>query len=288
MIEHPIMLVLSKRSPALPYSSNNQSGFHAAHPQFHLYTGLGSQTVASSVLLPEEVPVAFVYNGISQAVMMASPFDLEDFALGYSIGSGLIKDASCIYGIEITQGIAGIELQISVSQRAFANIKQLRRTQAGSTGCGLCGVESLANVLPDLASHPPQALPPAQHLSKLRSRLASHQLLAKQTGALHAALYVDEDGDIKLCREDVGRHNAMDKLIGALLNDQCFPERGFVVVTSRCSLELIQKAVRAGFSTLATLSAPTNISVSWARHCQLNLVHIPRSSDPRVYSPEPL
>ena len=272
----------------MPYSSNNQSGFQAAHPQLHSYTELGGQKGIASVFLPEEVPVAFVYNGISQAVMMASPFDLEDLAIGYSIGSGLITDAACIYGIEITQGLVGIQLQISVSQRAFTKIKQLRRTQAGSTGCGLCGVESLANALPDLPAHPARALPPAQHLSKLRSCLASHQLLAKQTGALHAAIYVDERGEITLCREDVGRHNAMDKLIGALINDQLLPNNGFVVVTSRCSLELIQKAVRAGFSTLATLSAPTDISVSWARYCNLNLVHIPRSSAPRVYSPEPV
>lgn len=130
-------------------------------------------------------------------------------------------------------------------------------------------------------------LPPAAHLGALRQRIEQAQRLARHSGALHAALYFDGHGELRLCREDIGRHNALDKLIGALHRQGLDAARGFAVVTSRCSLELIHKAVRAGIGTLVSLSAPTALTVQWARRHQLNLIHQPHHNAPRVYSPAP-
>ncbi|MEL0028612.1 MAG: formate dehydrogenase accessory sulfurtransferase FdhD, partial [Perlucidibaca sp.] len=152
-------------------------------------------------------------------------------------------------------------------------------------GCGVCGVEALAQALPELMPLPPAPVPGVQLFANLRERVAGAQRSAKHSGALHAALYVDAQGEIVLCREDIGRHNALDKLIGALSRAGLAAREGMVVVTSRCSLELIHKAVRAGVGTLVSLSAPTALTVRWARRCRLNLVHVPHHSPPRLYSP---
>ncbi|PXB75805.1 sulfurtransferase FdhD, partial [Pseudomonas aeruginosa] len=141
--------------------------------------------------------------------------------------------------------------------------------------------------LPQLPERSSQALPPAVHLGALRQRIEQAQRLARHSGALHAALYFDGHGELRLCREDIGRHNALDKLIGALHGQGLDAAQGFAVVTSRCSLELIHKAVRAGIGTLVSLSAPTALTVQWARRHQLNLIHQPHHSAPRVYSPAP-
>ena len=142
-------------------------------------------------------------------------------------------------------------------------------------------MDALDQALPRLVPLQPTALPPEGHFHELRQRIASAQLMARDSGALHAALYVDGNGKIALCREDIGRHNALDKLIGALTLQRRKPSEGFVVVTSRCSLELIHKAVRAGIGTLVSLSAPTQLTVQWARQHHLNLIHLPHHSAPR-------
>ena len=237
--------------------------------------------------LAEECALAISYNGISHAVMMVSPHKLADFAIGFSLGSGLIAAIDDIYDIHISGSDSAYRAELTISARAFWNLKRQRRQLVGNSGCGLCGVESLQQALPDLACLPEQPLPEHAHLLNLRPQIAAQQALARHSGALHAALFVDSAGQIALCREDIGRHNALDKLLGALHRQQLSANSGFVVVTSRCSLELIQKAIRSGIATLATLSAPTALAVDWARQHRLNLIHLPERHAPRIYSPAP-
>lgn len=240
-----------------------------------------------SAVLAGEIALAIAYNGLSQAVMMVSPNDLEDFVHGFSLGAGLIDSIDDIYDVSLTTHGDAMAAEVQVSNRAFWALKDQRRQLAGNTGCGLCGVEALDQALPDLPVLAPAPLPPAAHLEHLRERVNAVQEIGRRSGALHAALFVDAAGEIRLCREDIGRHNALDKLIGALKRQRLDLASGFAVVTSRCSLELIHKAVRAGLSTLVSLSAPTALTVQWAREHNLNLIHLPHRSAPRVYSPVP-
>ncbi|MDF3932524.1 formate dehydrogenase accessory sulfurtransferase FdhD [Pseudomonas citronellolis] len=253
----------------------------------YAYAELSAEPAAGSAALAAEVALAIAYNGLSQAVMMTSPTDLEDFVRGFSLSNGLVGSIDDIYDIRLNRLADAVSAEVQISSRAFWALKRQRRQLAGSSGCGLCGVEALEQALPSLPALEPSALPPVAHLRGLRQRIDQAQDLARRSGALHAALYVDGNGEIALCREDIGRHNALDKLIGALKQRRVDGRDGFAVVTSRCSLELIHKAVRAGIATLVSLSAPTALTVEWARRHNLNLIHLPHHSAPRVYSPAP-
>lgn len=256
-------------------------------PTGYAFAELDTGAHVENAVLAEECALAISYNGISYAVMMVSPSALEDFVAGFSLTSAVVQSIDEIYDIQIEgEGIA-LHAEVDIGNRAFWSLKQQRRNLAGTTGCGLCGVEALEQALPELRSLTPGRLPPAEHFVDLRQRINEAQELARRSGALHAALFVDAAGEVRLCREDIGRHNALDKLIGALLREGHDPRAGFAVVTSRCSLELIHKAVRAGLSTLVSLSAPTTLTVEWARRHHLNLIHLPHHSAPRVYSPAP-
>ncbi|WP_044873090.1 formate dehydrogenase accessory sulfurtransferase FdhD [Pseudomonas sp. LFM046] len=256
-------------------------------PTGYRYAELDEGARVEDAALAEECALAISYNGISYAVMMVSPSALEDFVAGFSLSSAVVQSIDELYDIQIEgEGIA-LHAEVDIGNRAFWSFKEQRRNLAGTTGCGLCGVEALEQALPELRSLTPAPLPPAEHFVDLRQRINEAQELARRSGALHAALFVDDKGELRLCREDIGRHNALDKLIGALLRQGLNPREGFAVVTSRCSLELIHKAVRAGLSTLVSLSAPTTLTVEWARRHHLNLIHLPHHSAPRVYSPAP-
>ncbi|MEP9320164.1 formate dehydrogenase accessory sulfurtransferase FdhD [Pseudomonas sp. LABIM340] len=251
------------------------------------YAELTPEGDTGRAVLAGEIALAIAYNGLSQAVMMVSPNDLEDFAYGFSLGAGLIDSIDDIYDVRLTPHGDAIAAELQVSNRAFWALKDQRRQLAGNTGCGLCGVEALDQALPGLPVLPSAPLPPAAHFEHLRERVNAVQEIGRRSGALHAALFVDAAGEIRLCREDIGRHNALDKLIGALKRQRLDLAGGFAVVTSRCSLELIHKAVRGGLSTLVSLSAPTALTVQWAREHNLNLIHLPHRSAPRIYSPAP-
>lgn len=253
----------------------------------YAYAELGNHSHSANTTLARECALAVSYNGLNHAVMMTSPEDLHDFVLGFSLSSGLVESIEHIYDIGLSGADSARQAEVHISSRAFWNLKQQRRQLAGNSACGLCGVEALDQALPQLTPLPPTALPPAEHLMGLRERIAEAQHGARSSGALHAALFVDAQGEIALCREDIGRHNALDKLIGALARSAHAPQAGFAVVTSRCSLELLHKAVRCGLSTLVSLSAPTALTVDWARRHHLNLIHLPHFSAPRVYSPAP-
>lgn len=252
----------------------------------YCYAELGTPNTQLAALA-QECALAISYNQLNQAVMMVSPHHLEDYLVGFSLGNGLIDSIDDIYEIELNGAEQHYDAQLHVSSRAFWQIKQQRRGLAGTSSCGLCGVDALEQALPNLTPLPGAPLPAPWQLADLRERIHQHQQLARHSGALHAALFVDEHGEIVLCREDIGRHNALDKLIGALARQRLNPTQGFAVVTSRCSLELLHKAVRAGLNTLVSLSAPTALTVDWARRHRLNLIHLPHHSTPRVYSPAP-
>ena len=234
--------------------------------------------------LAEEVALSISYNGINYAVMLVTPQNIEDFVVGFSITAGIIEQRRQLYGITLQRHSEHISAEVELSNQAFWKLKSTRRQLAGASGCGLCGIEALDMALPELEPLAPAMLPTREQLNGLRERIAKEQQLAKSSGAVHAALYLDKQGNALACREDIGRHNAFDKLIGAIFSTGLHEADNMVVLTSRCSLELIQKAVRAGLPLLVTFSAPTALAVKWASRYGLTLIHVPKHDAPRVYS----
>lgn len=234
--------------------------------------------------IAEEVPIAFVYNGISHAVMLASPSDLEDFALGFSIVEGIVENKSDVYGIEIIHQTNGIELQIDIASACFQSLKDKRRNLLGRTGCGLCGAENLDQALrlPEKKIAHLLTISESAMIKALQSIEAS-QTLQKKTGATHACAWVNEGGEIQIVREDVGRHNALDKLIGAIKRRD-MTEQGFVITTSRASYEMVQKTVMLGASMLIAISAPTGLAIRSALKYGVCLVGFARAPEYVIYT----
>jgi FdhD protein len=240
-----------------------------------------------------EAPVAIVVNGISHAVMMATPTDLDDFALGFALSEGLIDRPEDALDIDSVAGPSGIELHLRVSARAEAALKATRRAMAGRTGCGLCGIESLQALQ---ARHPPApkatpAITPIapQALAAAFRQLASWQALHADTGGCHAAAWANAQGRILAVREDVGRHNALDKLIGHLARSRAIATNahhaGFVLMSSRASYELISKCAHMGLGTLATVSAPTSLAIELATQTGVQLWGFCRGDTAVRYTP---
>ncbi|MDD5364636.1 MAG: formate dehydrogenase accessory sulfurtransferase FdhD [Gallionellaceae bacterium] len=235
--------------------------------------------------VPEEVPVALAYNGIAHAVMLASPADLEDFGLGFSLSEGILEQAGELYELALQAGPQGVVVQMRIAQRRFAALKTRRRALAGRTGCGLCGVESLDQVarsLPRLA--PPGSAIPATALQRALSQLDGMQPLHASTGGVHAAAWADRAGKLLAVREDVGRHNALDKLLGAMARQGIRPDDGFALVTSRASFEMVQKAAGCGIALLAAVSAPTGFAIRLASETGLCLAGFVRPGRYTLYS----
>lgn len=269
----------------MPLSTDTNAAPHT--PDIFGYVDLCNAESGGESALASETALAISYNGINHSVMMVSPGNFEDFAIGFSLSNEIVHSPAEIFDIQVTGSGESHHANVTISNRAIWVMKQSRRQLTGTSGCGICGVEAIEQALPPLKALKPAPIPPPEHFQALRDRISDAQLAARPSGALHAALYIDKDGDIGLCREDIGRHNALDKLIGALSQTGFQPDEGFVVVTSRCSLELIQKTVRARIGTLASLSAPSSLTVQWARRYQLNLIHVPHHGLPRLYSPAP-
>ena len=219
--------------------------------------------------LAVETPVAFEYNGISHAVMLATPADLDDFAVGFSLSEGIVARRGDIFGVEVEEAAAGITLKIEIAAGDFMRLKERRRSLAGRTGCGLCGTESLDQVLRELALLPAGEPFPATALYAGMRALPAQQHLQQATGATHAACRVGRDGAISHVREDVGRHNALDKTLGALERDGVDASGDALIITSRASLEMVQKAVALRVGTLAAVSAPTATAVRLAEKFNL-------------------
>lgn len=232
----------------------------------------------------EETPVALVYNGIPHAVMMATPQDLEDFALGFSMTEELIASPADLQRVECVRYSQGIEIQIQVSPEREAEIAARTRRLTGRTGCGICGADSVASVLKTL--HPVSAAVTIREdaVQSAMASLASHQTLNAAAGAVHAAGWAGLTAGIEVVREDVGRHNALDKLIGALLRRGTEPASGFVVVTSRASFEMVQKTTLFGAPLMAAVSGPTGLAIRIAQRAGLTLVGFARGSRHTVYT----
>lgn len=233
--------------------------------------------------LAEETPVALIYNGISHAVMLATPQDLEDFALGFSLSEGILREKHELYGVEVRMQASGIELHCDIASERFVQLKDRRRTLAGRTGCGLCGSESLEQAMRYPAELKAQTVFNASAIQRGLQAMAEQQLLQQQTGATHACAWVLADGSVAKLREDVGRHNALDKLIGAIA-DSDQRQSGFIITTSRASYEMVQKTASAGINLLVAISAPTGLAVRVAEDCGLTLVGFARKNNYVIYS----
>ncbi|QSI33229.1 formate dehydrogenase accessory sulfurtransferase FdhD [Variovorax sp. RKNM96] len=244
----------------------------------------GGEAYAVQDWVAEEVPVALEFNGISHAVMLATPLDLEDFALGFSLSEGILDAPHELYSVEIAPSDLGITVRLQVSSAAFTRLKQRRRTIAGRTGCGLCGTESLAHVSRELPVLGDAVAMDRQAIARAMSQFQSLQTLQQATGAVHAAAWCSAAGEVMWLREDVGRHNALDKLIGALASNDVDASAGFIAVTSRASFEMVQKTAMAGVPLLAAVSAPTSFAVATAERARLTLVGFARKDDLAVYS----
>lgn len=239
---------------------------------------------AADDVLAVEVPVALEYNGISHVVMLASPADLDDFALGFSLTEGIIATPSEFYGCEVEPRSDGCLVHVEIASERFVRLKERRRNMTGRTGCGLCGTEALDQVT--------RLLQPVRHryrcdpalmMAGMR-KMQKLQRMQQQSGATHAAAWMSEDGEIAAVREDVGRHNALDKLIGALAVRKTDFSRGSLLITSRASYEMVQKAAIMGIGSIAAISAPTSFAVQLAEQAGVTLLGFMRDASCVVYA----
>ncbi|MBP9907150.1 MAG: formate dehydrogenase accessory sulfurtransferase FdhD [Rhodoferax sp.] len=232
----------------------------------------------------EEAAVALEFNGISHAVMLATPVELEDFACGFALTEGIVDSLAQVLDCDVSASAQGYTVHLRIAAGCFARLKDQRRNLTGRTGCGLCGTESLAHALRPVRPLAPRCSFTATALRCAEASLRGRQGLLSVTGATHAAAWCSAIGQIALLREDVGRHNALDKLIGALLRSKTDPSRGFVVVTSRASVEMVQKAAAAGIGLLAAVSGVTGLAVDVAQHSGLTLAGFVRGENVSIYS----
>ena len=242
------------------------------------------QVMSVEDVVAEEVPIALEYNGISHVVMMATPADLEDFALGFSLTEGILADPGELFGCDIVTATDGIQVQMEIASQRFMALKEKRRNLTGRTGCGLCGAETLAQAIrmpPPVTS---SACFTAKVLHAAVDRMKQQQRLQQATGATHAAAWVQKNGDVLLVREDVGRHNALDKLIGALAADKHDFASGAVLITSRASYEMVQKAATMGIGMIAAISAPTALAIRLAQQTDVTLLGFMRETSHVVYA----
>lgn len=234
--------------------------------------------------VPVEVAVAFVYNGTTHAVMMATPADLDDFAVGFSLSEGVIRQPTDLESLEVIESSAGIEVRMWLTSACAEAYTARRRFMAGPTGCGLCGIESLEEAVK----------PPGHVVSELRvapatiaaalATLPAAQRLNAETRAVHAAGYWEAGSGLVALREDVGRHNALDKLAGALARQSVVASRGLLLLTSRVSVEMVQKASRIGVPVIVAVSAPTSLALETAEQAGITLVAIARGNEFEVFT----
>jgi len=244
----------------------------------------GAQSADGSRALPEEVAIALTYNRASYAVMMATPLDVEDFGVGFSLNEGIIASPSELADIEVLGVELGIELRMTLAGDAAERTAERRRRLAGPVGCGLCGVESLEEALRPLPQVTARLTVTPDEVRAALAGLAAGQALNRATRAVHAAGFWRPGRGVVAVREDVGRHSALDKLAGALARAGEAADQGMIVISSRVSIEMVQKAAMMGAGILVAVSAPTALAVRSAEGAGLTLVAIAREDGFEVFS----
>lgn len=234
-------------------------------------------------MVAREIPLALTYNCKSHAVMMVTPLDLEDYVYGFSLTEGIIEKKEDILDLHFEQSDKGMVADIEITPECFSRLEEFKRIMVGRSGCGLCGVDRLEHAIRPL--NPVDSslkLSPAL-IHQSMQKLGDLQSLNKSTGALHAAAFVNEDGEILAVREDLGRHNALDKMIGHLMRESVDPATGFALITSRCSFEMVHKCATFGIPLLAAVSATTGLALELAQQADLTLVAFVRDQGINIY-----
>lgn len=269
------------RSPSRTALIDDSAAGYALLPVATLRDGIAQ---ATQDCVAEEVPVALIVNGAPHVVMMATPCDLADFALGFVLSEAIVERREEVELLGVTALDNGFEVSLRIPEASHARLADRRRNLVGRSGCGLCGSETIAEAMRP-APHVPAGLPiEAAALHKALHALRQRQPINAVTGATHAAGWADVSGRLLLVREDVGRHNALDKLIGAMSHERLDCARGFAVITSRASYEMVLKAATIGMPLLAAISAPTALAVRMADDAGLTLVGFARNNNHVVYA----
>lgn len=246
----------------------------------------GRATLASDLVVVE-APVALCFNGLSHAVMMATPTSLPDLGLGFALSEGIIDTPDQCRDLVVVAHEHGTEVQMHISTRAFEALKQRRRSMEGRSGCGLCGVDSLQalqQTMPPERAHGSARQVDLSAVLAAFAHLPSRQVLNQHTGGCHAAGWALPDGQLLRVHEDIGRHNALDKLIGQLAADNLLGTPGFVVMSSRASYELVRKCAQVSIDTLATISAPSSMAIQVARQTGVRLLGFCRADGAVLYT----
>lgn len=241
-------------------------------------------TASATDVVAEESPVALRYQGLPYVVMLATPADLEDLAVGFTVSEAIVASADEIRHVQQLATGDALEVNIDIAPPRFAELLQRQRNLTGRTGCGLCGAETVEGAI---RQPPPVRAGLSVSLTALHAalqELTARQPLNERTGSVHAAAWVLPDEGIRMVREDVGRHNALDKLIGGLIRSKADIASGYVIITSRASYEMVQKAATVGVQLLVAISAPTGLAVRLAETCELTLVGFARPGQHVIYS----
>lgn len=234
--------------------------------------------------VPEETPVAMTYNRLTHAVMMATPADLEDFAAGFSLSEGIVAGVADIEELEVVPAPQGVELRMWIAPERMTALDRRRRAMAGPTGCGLCGLESLAEAIRPVAQVSSELHVMPEDVDRAMAAMGDAQTLNAQTRAVHAAGFWMPGAGMAVVREDVGRHNALDKLSGAVARAGRNAAAGMVVMSSRISVELVQKAAAMGAPVLAAVSAPTALAIRVAEEAGMTLIGVARRDGFEVFT----
>jgi FdhD protein len=234
--------------------------------------------------LAVELPVALEFNAVAHAVMLATPCDLESFAFGFALSEGIVQSRSEFHHAEVEESPLGVTVHCEISGPAFLKLQQRRRNMTGRTGCGLCGVESLEQVFRALPAVPAGAPVSVSAMRAALKQLATLQPLNRLTGAMHAAAWSAPDGKLQQVCEDVGRHNALDKLVGTMARREQSFQNGFLLITSRASVEMVQKAATVGIASLIAISAPTALAVKTAQAAGMTLIAFARGDEFVAYA----
>lgn len=259
---------------------------------------LGTQTQSYTnqdgqfeIELVQEVPIAISINDLNYAVIMITPVDIEAFIVGFAYSEGLIVNANEVLDIEIDQVTSELEdvpthinANLTLTGRAQHRSSGIMRQRKGTSGCGLCGIEAIEQSFPQLDALTPSSDLTAEQWLAAKQHFSKHQEVGGISGAIHGAMLMDSQGQFLCFAEDIGRHNALDKLIGKALLNQTSLTGSHILMSSRCSTELILKAVRAKVASLGHLASPSTLAVAQAKQYGLHLIHIPRRAEPRYYN----